>query len=242
MVMLIGLIVQLVGPFIGFMSEFISTAIGFAGTAIILMGMFMVYFAIKRGEIKIPDTAKMVNISIALVVVGLVLYGVGFVFVQASQEAYDDYDDSDSDEERVDNLKSAIDAQLFGVILSFSGRLLAFLAPALTMMGIRNVCFDEYQGKIMTKSVIAIVLMVITLLTVIVSIVVIRGEIYSLDEDSTTEEINDTYDTMMNAIVAMCLGFVLMLIGYAFIMWACTTTYHGLKQVEGEHKRRLAGW
>jgi len=242
MIMLVGFIIQLVGPFMAIGSNFVGNAISFAGTAIILLGMFMVFFAIKRGEIQIPDTTKMVNISIALLISGLVLYGVGFIFVLAGEEAMNEYDDADTDEERVEHIKDAADAQLFGTILTFTGRLLSFLAPALTMLGIRKVCFDEYQGKIMTKAIIAIILMVITLVTVVVSILVLRAEIYALDEDSSYEEIMDAYDAIVDALVAMCLGLLLMIIGYFFIMWATTTTYHGLKQVEGEHKRRMAGW
>ncbi len=242
MIVLVGLIIQLIGPFMAIASPFVANAISFAGTAIVLLGMFMVFFAIKRGEINIPDTRRMVTISIVLIVIGLVMYAIGFIFVQAAQEAYDEYDEASEEEDQVEHLKDAADADLFGGILTYVGRLLSFMAPALTMMGIRNACFDEYQGKIMTKAMIAIALMIIAIVAVVGAILMLRAAIYELDDDSSSEDIVDAYEAAINAMGAICIGFLLLFIAYIFIMWTTTTTYHGLKQVEGEHKRRAAGW
>jgi len=242
MIMLVGLIIQLAGPFMAIASPFVSDVIRFAGTAIILLGMFMIFFAIKRGEISIPDTTKMVNLSIILVVVGLVMYGIGFIFSLSAQDAMSEYDESTDPDEEVDNLKTYIDMLLLGGILTFLGQMLAFMAPALTMLGVRKVCFDEYQGKIMTKAVIAIILMVIVMFTVVGSLLIVRAAIYELDENSSDEDISDAAEALVNLFGAICIGGILFLIAYIFIIWATTTTFHGLKQVEGEHKRRMAGW
>ena len=147
LVIVVGLIIQLIGPIATITSPTISLVISLAGTALILVGMFMIYFAIKRGEINIQKTTERVNLSMVLIVVGLLMFAASFLFLPTAENDLNKAEDADNRgdyDEAGEHFKDAAGKLAIGTILSSIGRLISFIAPVLTMLGISAVCFDEY--------------------------------------------------------------------------------------------------
>jgi len=211
------------------------------GIILALIGVFKINGAVKSGEINIRKTTKklghgklFVIFAAVAVIIGaaLVIFGL-MEMVSAISEAADDTNAA------FETFKDGANMMIFGIVLISFGILMVFLGVGFTMMGLSYACFDEYQSKIQTKVLIGVVLIVLSLILSLVGATIFMSAVSDLDEDSTDEELTDASNS---ASMYTGLSSLMTLIGAIFIIWSCTTTSHGLKQVVQEHKRRAAGW
>ena len=97
-------------------------------------------------------------------------------------------------------------------------------------------------SQITMRALFSTVFMIIAIVAMIIGILLIVSSINSISNDPTASEITDIGESVIGAVASICLAVIIFIIAYILIILTATATYAGLRQVEGVHKRRMAGW